>query len=129
MTCTNSLLFAQHQLFLKVWWHIADSTTVRVSWEEVTNADRYTVTFTRATEEQQEGLCSSSSHTANLTVDAPTTTANIDIGENVLSSDSHMLRAYSTYFIIVQAENNGGSSEGSEQESILTPQIGMIHNA
>ena len=107
---------------------IADSTTVRVSWEAVTNADRYTVTFTRATGEQQEGLCLPSSHTANLAVDAPTTTANIDIGENVLSSDSHMLRAYSTYFIIVQAENNGGSSEGSEQESILTPQIGMIHN-
>ena len=57
-------------------------------------ADRYTVTFTRATLLDQEGDCITSSHTASVSVDASTTTASIDIGQNVEPAVTDMLRAY-----------------------------------
>ena len=100
------------------------TTSVSVSWDTVDDADRYTVTFTRATGDEQEGTCTMSSHTASVTVNAPSTTASINIGENVESA-ADMLRAYSTYFITVVASNGGGNSDDSEQISILTSQIGM----
>ena len=99
------------------------TTSVSVSWDAVDNADRYTVTFTRAIGDEQEGTCTGSTHTASVTVDAPSTT--IDIGENVAPDVDDMLRAYSTYFITVVASNDGGNSVASEQISILTSQIGM----
>ena len=99
------------------------TTSVSVSWNAVNDADRYTVTFTRATGDEQQGTCPDSTHTATVTVDAPSITASIDIGENVVSSD--MLRAYSTYFITMVASNDGGNSGNSDQLSILTSQIGM----
>ena len=99
------------------------NTSVSVSWDAVNDADRYTVTFTRATGDEQEGTCTMSSHTASVTVDATSTTASIDIGQDVEESD--MLRAYSTYFITVVASNDGGNSEDSDQISILASQIGM----
>ena len=99
------------------------TTSVSVSWDVVNDADRYTVTFTRATGDEQQGACTFSTHTASVTVDAPSTTASIDIGQDVEESD--MLRAYSTYFITVVASNGGGNSEDSGQLSILTSQIGM----
>ena len=101
------------------------TTSVLVSWNAVNDADRYTVTFTHATGDDQEGGCTMSTHTATVTVDAPSTTASIDIGENVELSVSDMLRAYSTYFITVVASNGGGNSDDSDQISILTSQIGM----
>ena len=100
------------------------TTSVSVSWDAVNDADRYTVTFTHAIGDDQEGTCTDSTHTATVTVDDPSTTANIDIGESV-DSASDMLRAYSTYFITVVASNGGGNSDDSEQISILTSQIGM----
>ena len=100
------------------------TTSVSVSWDAVNDADRYTVTFTRATGTAQQGTCTGSTHTASVTVNAPSTTASINIGENVESVDD-MLRAYSTYFIIVVASNDGGNSDDSEQISILTSQIGI----
>ena len=100
------------------------TTSVSVSWDAVDNADRYTVTFTRATGDEQEGVCPDSTHTATVTVDAPSTTASIDIGENV-APDVDMLRAYSTYFITMVASNDGGNSDDSDKISILTSQIGM----
>ena len=100
------------------------TTSVSVSWDAVNDADRYTVTFTRATGDEQEGACTGSTHTASVTVDAPSITASINIGENV-DSASDMLRAYSTYFITVVASNDGGNSEDSEQIPIRTSQIGM----
>ena len=100
------------------------TTSVSVSWDAVNDADRYTVTFTRATGDEQEGTCPGSTHTASVTVNAPSITASIDIGENV-DSVTNMLRAYSTYFITVVASNGGGNSDDSEQISILTSQIGM----
>ena len=99
------------------------TTSVSVSWDAVNDADRYTVTFTRATGDEQEGACTGSTHTATVTVDAPSTTASINIGGNVVSSD--MLRAYSTYFITMVASNGGGNSDDSDQIPILTSQIGM----
>ena len=101
-----------------------ETTSVLVSWDAVNDADRYTVTFTRATQEEQQGACTMSTHTASVTVNAPSTTASINIGENVESA-ADMLRAYSTYFITVVASNGGGNSDDSEQISILTSQIGM----
>ena len=101
------------------------TTSVSVSWDAVNDADRYTVTFTRATQEEQEGACPDSTHTATVTVDAPSITASINIGENVAPDVTDMLRAYSTYFITMVASNDGGNSDDSEQISILTSQIGM----
>ena len=101
------------------------TTSVSVSWDAVDDADRYTVTFTRAIGDDQEGACPDSTHTASVTVNAPSTTASINIGENVESSVTDMLRAYSTYFITVVASNGGGNSGDSDQISILTSQIGM----
>ena len=104
-----------------------DSTTsVTVSWEAVTGADRYTVTFTRATGADQLGGCPRSSHTASVSVDTPTTTASISIGHNVEPAATDMLRAYSTYLITVVAlSNSGGSSENSDQIAVMTPQTGI----
>ena len=101
------------------------TTSVSVSWNAVNDADRYTVTFTHAIGDDQEGECDGGQHTASVTVDAPSTTASINIGENVESSVDDMLRAYSTYFITVVASNGGGNSDDSEQIPILTSQIGM----
>ena len=104
------------------------TTSVSVSWDAVNNGDRYTVTFTRATGDEQQGVCTKphSQHTASVTVDAPSTTASIDIGQDVDETVTNMLRAYSTYFITVVAVTyEGGISEDSKQISILTSQIGM----
>ena len=100
------------------------TTSVSVSWDTVNDADRYTVTFTRAIGDDQEGTCDGGQHTATVTVDAPSTTASINIGDNVESA-ADMLRAYSTYFITMVASNDGGNSDDSDQLSILTSQIGM----
>ena len=102
------------------------TTSVSVEWNAVNNTDIYTVTFTLATGEEQEGECTMSEHIANVTVDAPSTTASIDIGENVEEDVTDMLRAYSTYFITVIASNDRGNGGDSEQISILTSQIGII---
>ena len=99
------------------------TTSVSVSWNAVNNADRYTVTFTRATGDEQQGTCPPSTHTASVTVDAPSTTASIDIGQDVESSVTNMLRAYSTYFITVVAENDvNGLSKERIRKYILTMQ-------
>ena len=134
MLTTRTIYYIHHNIFppltepppdtpMNVMVVNVGTTSVSVSWDVVNDADRYTVTFTRATGDEQEGACPMSTHTATVTVDAPSTTASIDIGENVVSSD--MLRAYSTYFITMVASNDGGNSGDSEQIPILTSQIGM----
>ena len=99
------------------------TTSISVSWDVVNDADRYTVTFSRATGDEQQGVCTSGQHTASVTVDATSTTASIDIGQDVEESVTNMLRAYSTYFITVVASNDGGNSGDSDQISILTSQM------
>ena len=51
--------------------------SVRVSWQAVKDADRYTVTFTKAMGSLQEGPCKSYSHTVTLSVD--TASANVKL--------------------------------------------------
>ena len=80
---------------------VVGSASVTVSWEAVADADRYTVTFTRATGEAQQGECPGDSHTASVSVEAPTTTASVNIGQDVEADVINMLRAYSTYSITV----------------------------
>ena len=100
-----------------------NSTSVIVSWETVDGSDKYTVTFIRATGADQLGGCPRGSHNASVSVDAPTTTASIDIGKNVESTN--MLRAYSRYVItMVALSNTEGPSGISGQISVFTPQIG-----
>ena len=102
------------------------SASVTVSWEAVADADRYTVTFTRATGTDQEGDCTINSHTASVSVDASTTTASVNIGQYVETTVTNMLRAYSTYFITVVAVSDaGGPSEDSVPTSVFTPQTGI----
>ena len=102
------------------------SVSVTVSWEAVADADSYTVTFTRATDEVQEGDCPGDSHTASVSVDASTITASIDIGKDIEADVTNMLRAYSTYSItVVAVSDEKGSSKGSIQKNITTMQIGM----
>ena len=102
---------------------VVGSASVTVSWEAVDDADSYTVTFTRATGTDQQGACQNNRHTA--TVDTPTTTVSIDVGQ-LVEDVTDMLRAYSTYFItVVAVSDTRGSSAESDQVIVLTPQIGM----
>ena len=91
------------------------STSVRVYWQAVKYADRYTVTFTQAQGMDQEGLCPS--------VSVNTTTAIIDIGQDVEPSDATMLRAFTTYFITEVAESDVlGTSVESDPITFTTQQ-------
>ena len=105
---------------------VVGSTSVTVFWEAVADADRYTVTFTRAIGADQQGGCPGDSHTASVSVDAPTITASVNIGQHVAADVINMLRAYSTYSItVVAVSDEKGSSKGSIQKNITTMQIGM----
>ena len=98
------------------------STTIRVSWEAVEDADRYTVTFTQTRGEDQLGLCTSDYHTA--TVPANTTSASITVGQDV--EDGGQLRAYTTYSITVVAVSDIGNSSGdSDPTTVTTTQTSM----
>ena len=41
---------------------VSETGSVRVSWEAVENADYYTVSFSQAVGDDQEGLCRGDSH-------------------------------------------------------------------
>ena len=106
---------------------VVGSASVTVSWKAVADADRYTVTFTRATGADQLGGCitanNNNMHTAS--VDTPTTTVSIDVGQ-LVEDVTDMLRAFSTYTItVVAVSDTRGSSDDSDQATVLTPQIGM----
>ena len=86
-------------------------------------ADRYTVTFTKTTGNRQQGLCIFDIHIASVSVDVPSTSASIGVGQMLALSDTTMLRAYTTYSITVVAESDvTGSSEDSEPVSVTTAQ-------
>ena len=100
-----------------------DDTSVRVSWQAVDGADRYTVTFTKTVGNGQEGLCTTDNHIASVSVDAPSTTASIGVGQMLAQDDTTMLRAYTTYSITVVAVSDLlGSSGNSEPVTDTTAQ-------
>ncbi|CAI8027570.1 hypothetical protein GBAR_LOCUS15747, partial [Geodia barretti] len=101
----------------------AESSPVTVSWGAVDDANRYTVTFSKAQGTNQEGLCPTDSHTATLTVDAPSTTVSIAVGGDVGSTVTDELRAYTTYEVTVEAVSDvRGTSRPSGTRRVLTPQ-------
>ena len=91
------------------------STSVRVSWEAVEDADYYTVSFSAALR-----LCRVDSHFVSVTaVDVPTTS--ITVGEGVGSNDTSSLRAYSTHLVTVVAfSDKWGKTVGSEATRLTT---------
>ena len=100
---------------------VSETDSVRVSWEAVENADYYTVSFSQAVGDDQEGLCRDDSHSASVTVHVPT--ASIAVREDVASNETHMLRAYTTYSVTVVAFSDmWGRTVGSEAVSVTTPQ-------
>ena len=102
-----------------------NDTSVTVSWQTVDGADRYTVTFTKTLGNSQQGLCISSTdiEIAHVSVDAPSTSAGIGVGQILASVDTTMLRAYTTYSITVVAESDvAGSSENSVAITVTTAQ-------
>ena len=102
-----------------------DDTSVTVSWGTVDDADRYTVTFTTTRGNRQQGLCITDIHRASVSVDAPSTSASIGVGQ-MLDLDIAILRAYTTYAITVVAESDvTGSSEDSEPVTVTTTQTSM----
>ena len=60
---------------------VLNPLSVRVSWQAVKDADRYTVTFTKVLGSLQEGPCKSYSHTVTLSVD--TASVNVSVGQDV----------------------------------------------
>ena len=83
---------------------VADSDTtsaVRVSWQAVEDADYYTVSFSAAVGDDQEGLCTDDYHSTSLTVNV--STASIAVGEDVDSNETSLLRVYTTYSVTVVA--------------------------
>ena len=99
-----------------------DDTSVRVSWGTVDDADRYTVTFSTTHGNSQQGLCIFNIHRALVSLDAPSTSASIGVGQMLALLDTTMLRAYTTYSITVAAENDAGSSEDSVAATVTTAQ-------
>ena len=100
-----------------------DDTSVRVSWGTVDDADRYTVTFTTTTGNRQQGLCITAGHVVSVSVDAPSTSASVSVGQMLATDDTTMLRAYTTYSITVVAESDvKGTSEDSEPVIFTTAQ-------
>ena len=57
---------------------VSESGSVRVSWQAVEDADYYTVSFSQAVGDGQEGLCRDDSHSASLTANVQT--ASITVG-------------------------------------------------
>ena len=99
----------------------SETGSVRVSWKEVENADYYTVSFSQAVGDDQEGLCRDDSHSASVTVHD--LTASIAVREEVASNETHMLRAYTTYSVTVVAFSDvWGRTVGSEAVGVTTPQ-------
>ena len=97
------------------------NTSVRVSWETVDDADRYTVIFTKTMGDDQRGLCLFTTHIVR--VNALNTSVSIDVGQMLDREDTTMLRAYTTYFITMFAVSNvAGSSEDSESITVTTTQ-------
>ena len=100
-----------------------DDTSVRVVWQAVDDADRYTVTFTKTTGNRQQGLCIFDIHRASVSVHNPSNSASIGVGQMLATGDKTMLRAYTTYSITVVAVSNvTGKGKKSEPATVTTAQ-------
>ena len=90
--------------------------SVQVSWQAVEGADMYTVTFTQTMGDEQQGLCTTASHSVTF----ETSNMNIDVaGED----DDDMLRAFLTYSITVAAVlSDVCSSQDSQPMTVTTAQ-------
>ena len=75
-----------------------ESTSVRVSWQAVEDAARYTVTLSQTMGDDQLGLCHEDSHTVSV----GTPSLSVVVGQ----TNHDMLRAYTTYSITVVAESD-----------------------
>ena len=105
------------------------SASVRVFWHAVVDADTYFVTFTKVQGSDQHGLCHTDSHIASLIIAPPSTTISIAVGEDVESTVTDMLRAYTTYEVTVKAVSDvRGISQPSEPRRVLTPQTSEVIN-
>ena len=103
---------------------VSESGSVRVSWQAVEDADYYTVSFSQAVGDGQEGLCRDDSHSASVTANAQT--ASIIVGKDVGQYDSSSLRAYTTYSATVVAFSDvWDRTIGSKAITITTPQRGI----
>ena len=100
----------------------AEPPSVRVSWNAVSGADSYTVSFTRVTGSGQMGLCPGTEHSPDVLHVSDDTEVEI-----VVDEEETVLYAFSTYSYTVTAVNDiRGSSEPSSSETLTTPQIGMF---
>ena len=91
------------------------STSVRVSWLEVDDADRYTVTLSQIMGDDQLGLCPEASQT--VTVNTPC--LSVVVGK----TEDDMLRAYTTYSITVVAQSAvWDKSQHSDPVTLTTTQ-------
>ena len=100
---------------------VAETTSVRVFWESVVDADSYTVTLSQAQGAEQEGLCSTESHSLTRS-DIMDTSASVHIGQDVGPSETGMLRAYTTYVMTVKTVSAvRGTSQDSQRRTVLTP--------
>ena len=117
MITTNALAGSPEGVLVRV----SETGSVRVSWEAVENAYYYTVSFSQAVGDDQEGLCRDISHSARVTVHV--LTASIAVREDVGSDETHILRAYTTYSVSVVAFSDvWGKTVGSEAVNVTTPQ-------
>ena len=95
----------------------AEPPSVRVSWNAVSGADSYTVSFTRLTGSGQV-LCVGFDHSSEVT-------SNVNTVEIEVDEEERVLHAFSTYSYTVTAVNDIlGSSEPSSSETLTTPQTG-----
>ena len=74
------------------------STSAKVSWQAVNNADRYTVTLSQTMGDDQLGLCPEDSHTVSVN----TSSLSVVVGQ----TGDDILKVYTTYSITVVAESD-----------------------
>ena len=131
LNCVSNI-FSSSELALKlnlpgspdgVTVEVVKNNSVRVLWEAVDDADYYTVSFSQAVGDDQEGLCRDDSHSANVTVS--NSSVSIAVGEDVGSDETSMLRAYTTYSVTVIAFSDmWNRTAGSEAVTFNTSQRG-----
>ena len=90
------------------------TTSVRVYWQAVEDADRYTVTLSKTIGSHiQRGLCPQGSHIVSVA----TSGLSVIVGHTA----EDMLRPFTTYSVTVVAENDvSGSSEPSDPVTFTT---------